>query len=186
MENFKQPQRGSDPYDPNAPRTRPNIATPARAAAVAIEDQIRDQRNFEIGVFIDVAGTELARFHGNADQVSIPVPWLITMKGNTFTHNHPTGGTFSVEDIHQAAQYKLGEIRAVGSHFRHAASGFDAVWHGAVAVAYHESMQKLRELVSAKVRNDEISAASFTAELQHLAWHAVAKRLQFRYWRERS
>lgn len=186
MENFKQPAAGADPYDRNALRTRPNVATPARAAAVAVEDQIRGLRDFEIGVFFDATGRELARFHGKADQVSIPVPWLASMKGNTFTHNHPAGGTFSVEDIQQAAQYKLGEIRAVSSHFRYAASAFDAVWHGAVAVAYHESVQILRELVSAKVRNDEISADSFTAELQHQAWSAVARQLQFKYWRERS
>ncbi len=153
---------------------------------MVVEDQIRGQRDFEIGVFFDATGRELARFHGKVDQVSIPALWLANMKGNTFTHNHPAGGTFSVEDIYQAAQYKLGEIRAVGAHFRHAATGFDAVWHGAVAVAYHESVRNLRELVSAKVRNDEISVANFTAELQHQAWNEVARKLRFKYWRERS
>ena len=186
MANFKQPAAGADPYDPTAPRNQPNVATPARAASVAVENQIRAQRDFETGVFVDATGRELARFHGEPDQVSIPASWLATMKGNTFTHNHPGGMSFSVDDIDLAARYKLAEVRAVTANFRHAATGLDGVWHGAVGAAYDESVGALRERVTAMVRNDEISAANFTAELKHLAWVLTAKKLGFTYSRERS
>lgn len=108
------------------------------------------------------------------------------MKGNTFTHNHPGGGTFSIEDIARAAQYKLEEIRAATADFRHAATGLDNVYHGAVRVAYDDSVSRLRTTVSALVRSDAIHVANFTAELQHRAWIRTAKKLGFTYWRERS
>lgn len=59
MTDFKQPAAGADPYDPTVPRGKPNVAKPARAAAVAVEDQIRGDRAFETGVFLDTGGARV-------------------------------------------------------------------------------------------------------------------------------
>jgi hypothetical protein len=158
----------------------------ARATVIAIEDQIRGQRDFEIGVFIDTAGLELVRFQGGINKVGVALAWLEKMRGNTFTHNHPGGMPLSLDDLELTAKFRLGEIRAVTRHFRFAATGLDKVWHGALAAAYHDAVSPAAQKVMAMVRSDQVHRANFQSELQHQILRAVAGQLNFDYWRERS
>ena len=185
VRSFKQPPQSAGPYDGNAPKVLPDMSTPARVTAVKIENEIR-RDTLETGAIIGKDGALLARKQGIADQVQYDVDDLRKMKGATFTHNHPAGLPFSVDDIERAAEFKFSEIRVVTGDFRFSASGVDTVWAGAVKLAYDDSVAALTDAINALVRADQLNMLNYHAELQHRAWIETAKLLGFKYWRERS
>ncbi|MBY0242220.1 MAG: phage head morphogenesis protein, partial [Burkholderiaceae bacterium] len=115
---FKQPQGTFTIYDPGFPRLQPDVSTPARATAVKLEDQIRGEKN-EFGAFVSKDGGVLLRRAGLPDKVPYTEDELRSMKGTTFTHNHPGGLSFSVDDVRNASFADLVELRAVAPHYRH-------------------------------------------------------------------
>ena len=52
---------------------------------------------------------------GTKTFVSFTEPELSTLRGKIFTHNHPSGSSFSASDLNLASTLKLKEIRAFGT-----------------------------------------------------------------------
>ena len=185
MRFFKQPTETFGPYDPGAPRVKPDISTPARRVAVEIEDAIR-RDEMETGVFIASDGQVLLRRQGQPDRVKYLESELRPMRGTIFTHNHPGGAGFSVEDVILASEFGFDELRAVTSNFRHVAYGipaFDsAEWQRAYALAESEVAPMLIEMV----RAGDLHPKDFGVEARHRAWARVAKHFNFLYVREKS
>jgi SPP1 gp7 family putative phage head morphogenesis protein len=65
---------------------------------------------YEVGTVLDTKGNILATYEGKDHEVDVGDKSLL--KGNIFTHNHPTGGTFSEGDIDSFIKYDLQELRA--------------------------------------------------------------------------
>ncbi|MDE5576690.1 MAG: phage minor capsid protein [Oscillospiraceae bacterium] len=65
--------------------------------------------NYEVGTIIDRKGNVLNVTDGKAHNVSLPAELL---KDAVFTHNHPSGGCFSDQDLYSAIASGLLELRA--------------------------------------------------------------------------
>ena len=77
-----------------------------------MEDQIRGQ-GYETAAVVDKHGYLLLEKDGAVDQVDLSAPEeRALMKGNTLTHNHPSGTMFSPQDLGYFAGNDLEEIRA--------------------------------------------------------------------------
>jgi hypothetical protein len=67
--------------------------------------------NYEVGTLVAPDGTVLREYGGEDYQVDPPRADRPMFEGNIFTHNHPTGRTFTLEDILSFAESKLHEAR---------------------------------------------------------------------------
>ena len=65
--------------------------------------------DYEVGTVVDLEGNVIKSFDGKENSVEVPTELL---KGNIFTHNHPNGSCFSVEDLKSFASSGLFELRA--------------------------------------------------------------------------
>jgi NAD+--asparagine ADP-ribosyltransferase len=78
------------------------------------ENSTRNDKIETAGLF-DYKGNLLFDKRGSKNQVSFTSDEVKMMKGNLLTHNHPSGSSFSPEDINMLVKAELKEIRAVGS-----------------------------------------------------------------------
>ena len=102
-------------------------AATAKLAAKKVEATIRKfedtiiGQDFESAGIFDKNGVLLTKIDGNWGNVPIGKAEKY-MEGNVFTHNHPGGGTFSLQDIEVMFKYKLAGIRAVDEEYIHVAT----------------------------------------------------------------
>lgn len=163
----------------------PDVSTPARAAAVAIEDMIR-RKPAETGVLIDVDGKTIFKRLGKGNRVSVPVHILRGARGMTFTHNHPDGNGLSLPDVEIGMEFELAEVRVVTERYRHGVSmlarrllaplsaGFQAAESGAI-VAVRDDM-----------RRGLVHPLDFGPEVRDRTWQRLSSSLGFNYWRQES
>ncbi|MFT4243551.1 MAG: hypothetical protein QM569_14860 [Acidovorax sp.] len=185
---FKQPRGDFTVYDGAYPQKTADTSTPARAAAVALENQVR-RDDLETAAFFSPAGAERIRKTGQPNMVSFTAQDLAAVRaGDTFSHNHPGNGTFSLDDIENAAELRLAEIRAVGPTLRHMMAPGAVGWpttaqlQAEVARAAEDAQQAVAALVGA----DELAERFAQAELNHQVWVRVARKFGLRYTREKS
>jgi SPP1 gp7 family putative phage head morphogenesis protein len=94
---------------------KPHLFTDMKPAVSIgkFESSIIDQQ-FEIAGIFDKNGNFLTKINGDEGSIEFSKNHVDMLKGNTLTHNHPGGGTFSLSDIKSLSNYDIGEIRAVG------------------------------------------------------------------------
>ncbi len=187
--HFKQPSGEFTIHDIGYPRVEPDTSTPVRKAMVAFEDKIRRDTEFETGAFFDEHGNMLLKRTGLPNQVRYTHSELMRMRGKCFSHNHPNGGSFSIDDIQQAAQYQCAELRAVSPHYRHILTPKNH-WIDILYDEIEEVAEVYQSIVEERVRK-EIEAKKFDArfysnEVTHRLWTGLAKRYNFHYKREPS
>lgn len=185
MRDFRQPSPTFSAYDPGASLATPDISTPARVTAVQLENEIRRDA-LETGVFIATDGRILLCRTGWRNRVGFSAGELASMRGATFSHNHPGGSAFSLEDMLLATEYELLELRAVDSRFRHIANALPQINEKIWRRAYHLQMQKIRPPVEQAVRMGHLHPADANAETLHLVWFKLSNQFGFQYTRERS
>ena len=183
---FKQPQGEFTVYDSTYPRTLPDTSTPARQQAVAIEERIRHDK-LETGALIGADGQVLLQRQGMPDQVRFPEDALRQGRGATFTHNHPGGTSFSVDDVALAAEFSFSELRVVAPLQRFSMTP-GKTWPGPVDIetAYNDVLKHAQLDVHNRVTAGELQAKFKAAETMHVVWERVAKRLGMLYSRENS
>lgn len=76
-----------------------------------IEENSRS-KNYEVGTIIDRNGNILESLGGSSHQVNISSEIVPLLKDNIFTHNHPSGGCFSRDDVFSFIETGLFEVRA--------------------------------------------------------------------------
>jgi hypothetical protein len=76
----------------------------------AVESAKREL-NYEVGTLVAQDGTVLREYGGTAHQVDTPVTDFALFRGNVFTHNHPGGRTFTLEDIQSFIESEAKEVR---------------------------------------------------------------------------
>lgn len=182
---FRQPRPDFSPYDPAAPVTIPNTNTPARAAAVALENAIRADP-LETGALIAPSGAIIVRRQGAADRVKFSQAELAQALGATFTHNHPGGAGPSPTDVAVASEFGFHELRVVTRDFRHGMSRLPALVQSSWEDEHRDAVQALQAMLVDEVKRGLLHPNDFGVELHHRAWARVAAKLKFTYWRERS
>lgn len=164
---------------------QPDVSTPARAAAVGIEDMIRHKAT-ETGVLIGADGKTILKRQGKADRVRFTHGELLGSAGMTFTHNHPGGHAHSIEDLRLCALYEMHELRVVTADYRHGVSllrrrhigpltRLYGSLHAGAAIATHDD-----------VRRGLIHPRDFGKEVQHRTLHRLSVQIGFEYWRQAS
>lgn len=163
----------------------PDVSTPARAAAVGIENMIR-HNPVETGVFIAPDGTTLLKRRGYVDRVGFARTELKRFRGATYTHNHPNGFGPSLDDIHIGAAYGIKEVRVVTSSFRHSVSMLD-VRH---IVPLLRTFATTEAAILVAVRDDVLRGlvyqSDFGIEVRHRTLRHISSQLGFDYWRQQS
>lgn len=81
----------------------------------AKEDKIQKQ-SYESAIVLSDSGDVLVDKDGEKDKVVFTADDCAQMKGATLTHNHPSSGTFSFQDLQVLDKTGLKEIRAVGKN----------------------------------------------------------------------
>ncbi len=186
MKNFNQPAPAFGPYDPQAPRVKPDTSTPARLTAVAVEDAIRND-SLETGVFIGASGCGGAALDGQPNRVAFTEADLSAMAGSTFTHNHPGNASFSLQDYEAALFAQIAELRVVTPQFRHVLVLTDQAPSAEVVEALSLQLTpRLSRQVQDIVNTDQLPSGASLIELQHLFWVTLARNYGLKYFRERS
>ena len=108
--------------------------------------------------------------------------------GNILTHNHPSGGSFSWEDIQIATLRQLAEIRAVGSQFAYSAKpARGGSWPEIVKTfeAYETARSEVYWDTIDKVRSGRMTDDEANLTFWHTVWSRVSARMGFRYARRK-
>jgi hypothetical protein len=162
-----------------------DTSTPARAAAVGLEDMIR-HNSTETGALIDNAGRTVLKRTGTGDRVQFSHAELLRAKGMTFTHNHPLGIGPSLEDLLLAAEFELIEMRVVTARHRHGVTRLfrTMVPHLPTGFATVEAGAKIA--VTDDVRRGVVHYRDFGPEVRHRTLSRLSSNLGFDYWRQES
>lgn len=173
-------------YDPGFPRKTPDSSTPARAAAIALENSIRGNP-YETGAFFNANGSLIIRKVGMPDRVNFSPTDLTNTGGTLFTHNHPTDMTFSVADVRNAVEQRLVEVRVVCPRIRHIMQPAPTWpnWNSIDAAIRSIAGHVLND-VHGRITNGQLSRRDANFEISHLIWERVAHKLGFEYIREAS
>ena len=173
-------------YDSAFPSKQADVSTPARRAAVHLENSIRNDA-LETGAFIARDGSVVVQKTGAPNHVRFNRHELSGTNGTLFTHNHPKDETFSREDIIAAIESQLVELRAVGPMLRHimqapggwpSLTAFDRAIKGAVTIA--------QQRTTAQINAGNLDARDAHREVCHQMWREVSNSLSLRYEREKS
>jgi hypothetical protein len=95
-----------------APSTSPKNFKPN---LTKFENDIRAGATETAGIF-DYNGNVIIDKRGGKNYVQFEPDEVAKMKGNILTHNHPSGSSFSSEDIYMLTSGKINEIRAVSTY----------------------------------------------------------------------
>lgn len=173
-------------YDPHCPRVSPDISTPSRFAAVRFENAVRHEIN-ENGAFFLADGTLILHKIGTPNNVRFSGNELIGANNSLFSHNHPGGQSFSMQDVQHAVELSLIELRAVAPRWRY------IMRPGETRPTWAEVEQSVKD--EAPFAIDEINAMLKANQLQHQyrqieahhhLWIRVSKSLNLHYQREAS
>ncbi len=102
--------------DVNPPLSAPGPALyPALAAALRREEWSTAREKFEYASAFEVDGSPILVHYTSFEEgvVRLPEEQRAMMVDSVFTHNHPGGCAFSLQDLRAAAAHNMAEIRAV-------------------------------------------------------------------------
>lgn len=138
--------------------------------------------NFETGAVVGSDGKVVASFVGESHSVAIPRD---IATGQTVTHNHPSGGAFSLADIKVAADYNLKEIRAFGDVYSYSMKPGASGWPSASAIikARSEAEAQAKANAKAKVREVQPTKRQLHAEITNDLTAIMAEKLGMIYTR---
>ncbi len=91
------------------PLTKEQVETRIQAGEAGIR-----KKGMETGIAYDKEGIEIFRQKGTTNSVAFSPAQRELMNGQTVTHNHPSGSSFSRADIHVCNKLNLVEMRAIG------------------------------------------------------------------------
>lgn len=181
-----QPQWNFSIYDPGYPRSVPNTSTPARGAAVSFESGIRHDQ-METGAFFHADGSLIVKKVGTPNKVQFSAIDLAGTDGTLFTHNHPEGFSFSIQDVQVAVAQKLVELRAVAPSWRHMMRP-SSTWPSfqSIRMVAQNETTHVRSDVGGMVQSGQLQRRFADLEILHLIWERVSHKLGFEYFREAS
>jgi len=173
-------------YASIAPSKTPDTSTPARQAAVNFENSIR-ANPVETGAFFNANGIVITQKSGTIDRIEFDPYELVGTTRSLFTHNHPSGKSFSVQDFEMAIDGDLIEMRVVTTYCRYIVKPKGA-WptFSKIEQAVQQHAPAVLQQVSALVQSCQLANGDLDKELQHRTWILVSNDLNFHYEREPS
>jgi NAD+--asparagine ADP-ribosyltransferase len=140
-------------------------------------------------VFTD-DGTVIFEKSGGKSSVSFELSELGLFKDRIFTHNHPSGTSFSAEDIAFAATWDIKEVRACGKYYRYYLKRPPAGWSGefwndTLRLLAEKHNRNVQREFTEKIRKGEITVDRANLEHWHEVWSRVAKEAGLDYGREK-
>jgi hypothetical protein len=143
----------------------------------------------EYGMVIDDQGNKILNKQGERNEIRWTEEEAKQFTGNTFTHNHPTGGSFSASDMDALIRFEPKEIRAVGNirgqDINYSASMIidkqRTNMESALAEFHFETRSVNRDLVqglNTKIDKGQITADEANDVYSHQLWTSVSNRLQ--------
>jgi len=144
------------------------------------------ENSFETAIAFDNKGVELLRRKGAASSVRFTteeVNKLSWEDGVIFTHNHPTGISFSPDDILFMQKVKFDEIRAVGRKYLHKARLIKDVDSKSIQRAIWDCEVSVRDEFTAKILANEIIPSEASAEHWHKVWTLIEEKYDWFFYK---
>ena len=140
-------------------------------------------------VFTD-DGTVIFEKSGGKSSVSFEIDEVRLFRDKIFTHNHPSGTSFSAEDIAFASTWDLKEVRACGKYYRYYLKRPPAGWSGefwndTLRLLAEKHNRNVQREFTEKIRKGEITVDEANLEHWHEVWSRVAKEAKLEYGREK-
>ncbi len=140
-------------------------------------------------VFAD-DGTIIFEKPGGKSSVSFTPDEVKLFKDKIFTHNHPSGTSFSVEDIAFAAVWDLKEIRACGKYYRYylkrPSTGWSReYWSNTLKPLVEKHDKNVYKETVEQIRKGKITVDKANLRHWHEVWSRVAKEAGLDYGREK-
>lgn len=124
-----------------------NDGTPNKARTIEEWEEANYNKKREYALIVDASGNAVDQFEGVSGNVGIVRPRGYSDYSLTVTHNHPSGGTFSPDDVETFLSDKFAEVRARGGDnlyvMRHTTRSDSRAFGKAVSKAKAEIVKRL-------------------------------------------
>ena len=142
--------------------------------------------DYERAYVFSKEGNILLRKNGERSSVKFLPDELTLFKNAVFTHNHPRGNSFSIEDILLSIEYDIVEVRAASQKHIHSMLRPKSGWPEANILfdEYNKANRNVREEFLRKIDLKQMTADEASREHFHQVWLRVAKTLKLNYKRE--
>lgn len=142
------------------------------------------KRKTEKFMAFDASGRVMFEKSGGRSQVGFTEDECRRFAGLTCTHNHPSGSSFSRQDIHFSIARRIKEMRAVGRRYRYSihlnpegiAIAGNKDLNQIVLEAYYEADAHVRQIVTKKLNSGFINIDAANMIHYDLVWRRVAKK----------
>lgn len=165
-------------------------AADAQVQTIAgVESQIAELPT-EHAAGIDNQGNLLFQKAGGESEVNLSYDELAITRGGVFTHNHPAGVSFSVDDVQTAWRFGFAQMRAVTTQHVHIveppAGGWPdpARFDRLVIPAIQKHANAIAAEWNPRIARRELSQEQANRDFDHELWLRVAGDVGFRYRRE--
>lgn len=179
------PRRLPTPKPPTIP-TPPAAPLPATAAQNVeramreAEQKIYQLRDHEEMVAVDAMGNHIFSKGGGSNYIDFTEKEARMMRGATVTHNHPIspeGASFSDADVRMVAEYKIGELRAVGGKYLYRLSMDDALRWSDIEPLHDQATVAVRAKLTDLIDNGMITPKEASLLHYHEVWQRVGESL---------
>ena len=161
---------------------------------VDVEDKIRNRKT-EKAYILDDDGNILLEKVGDEKSVRFTDREAELFRDATLTHNHPSGTAHSKADVLLAEEYKMKEIRAVGSKYNHSIKPPDSGWAEyyrnektrkiqTLSEHYDRKNQEIREIFIPQLEKGIIDINNVDELHQHRLWTELSEEIGIKYTRE--
>lgn len=147
----------------------------------AHEADIRDMPQEHCFAFSS-EGVIVLKKSGTVNQIDISLTDIPLLKGTIFTHNHPSGSSFSAADIRTACKVGLKEIRATGKYRTYIMRIVDGgnfreeMWDK-ISPVYDLKNEVVRNEFWAKIGRGELTPEEASVRHAHEVWSRTAKEI---------
>ncbi len=144
--------------------------------AKTIEQAIQKTRYDSMeNLYVFKNGKQKRRFKGDINSVSLSNQYAFELKDSTLVHNHPSGSSFSIQDIQIVIQFNVKEIYLVTSKYlyyvRRPLSGWKINFNDKAIEDQLNAFQGLAlQLIENEIVKNQISVYEKDIEFFHYLW----------------
>lgn len=143
----------------------------------SVESRLRGQP-VEYAHAFDKNGTMVAALSNERDD-HVVIPDTLDLKDTIFTHNHPSNGAFSPDDLTVASHYNVAEIRAVTATGVFRMERVGDKWPRGLAMEAEMQSVGVRDIFGPKVKAGTMPTHIANLLHWHTVWNRVVKLPKF-------